>query len=87
MQGRASDWRPGDRGPSDDARASSGDGSGLFYLSGTRIFSMALRSASDLRFDAPQAVGTGIILTATSRTMRVSRRDTTRPCPLRPGER
>jgi Tol biopolymer transport system component len=32
------------------------DGSRLFYLSGNRIFSLALRSATDLRFDAPQEV-------------------------------
>jgi Tol biopolymer transport system component len=32
------------------------DGSLLFYLSNNRIFSVALRSASDMRFDAPQAV-------------------------------
>jgi hypothetical protein len=32
------------------------DGSRLFYMSGDRVFSVALRSASELRFDAPQAV-------------------------------
>ena len=32
------------------------DGSRLFYMSGNRVFSVALRSASELRFDAPQAV-------------------------------
>lgn len=32
------------------------DGSRLFYLSNDRVVSVALRSASELRFDAPQAV-------------------------------
>jgi Tol biopolymer transport system component len=32
------------------------DGSRLFYMSADRVFSVALRSASELRFDAPQAV-------------------------------
>jgi len=32
------------------------DGSRLFYMSADRVFSTALRSVSELRFDAPQAV-------------------------------
>jgi Tol biopolymer transport system component len=32
------------------------DGSRLFYSNNGRVYSMALRSASEMRFDAPQAV-------------------------------
>jgi Tol biopolymer transport system component len=34
------------------------DGKGLFYVSNDRVLSVALRSASDLRFDAPLVVTT-----------------------------